>query len=151
MLVGAIMSRKPITVDRDHTVLHVARVMREQNVGAVVVVDEKKRPIGICTDRDVILKVFAKQANNPGATPVDRIMTRPVFTVDEDVLLFDLLRLMAKKRIRRVPVVDSKTKAMIGMASMDDIILLLTTELTNVAEVLGHSSRVLGDQAGEEE
>jgi CBS domain-containing protein len=150
MLVGAIMSRKPITVDRDHTVLHVARVMKEQNVGAVVVVDERKRPIGICTDRDVTLKVFAKQGGNPGATPVDRIMTRPVFTVDEDVLLFDLLRLMAKKRIRRVPVVDSKTKAMIGMAAMDDIILLLTTELTNVAEVLGHSSRVLGDQSSEE-
>jgi CBS domain-containing protein len=151
MLVGAIMSRKPVTVERDHTVLHVARLMREQDVGAVVVVDEERRPIGICTDRDLAVRAFAKQGASPSSQPVDRIMTKPVFTVDEDVLLFDVLRLMARKRIRRMPVVDPKSRAMVGMASMDDIILLLTTELTNVAEVLGHSSRVLGDRSGEDE
>ncbi len=150
MLVGAIMSRKPVTVDRDHTVLHVARVMSEQDIGAVVVVDGKRRPIGICTDRDVAVRGFLSKEPNPGGVPVDRIMTKPVVTVDEDTLLFDLLRLMAKKKVRRMPVVDSKTQAMVGLVSMDDIILLLTTELVNVAEVLGHSSRVLGDQTGEE-
>ena len=151
MLVGDIMSRKPVTVDRDHTVLHVSRLMREQEVGAVVVVDGKGRPIGICTDRDIAVRAFALQGGSPAALPVDRIMTRPVVTVDEDTLLFDLLRIMAKKRIRRMPVVHPATQSIVGMVSMDDIILLLTTELTNVAEVLGHSSRVLGDRATEEE
>ena len=150
MLVGAIMSRKPVTVDRDHTVLHVARTMAEQSIGAVVVVDGKRRPIGICTDRDVTVRAFLAKDGNPGATPVDRIMSKPVVTVDEDMLLFDALRLMAGKKIRRLPVVDPASQAIVGMLSVDDAILLLTTELSNVAEVLGHSSRVLGDQTGDE-
>ena len=150
MLVGAVMSRNPVTVDRDHTVLHVARLMREQNVGAVVVVDAGRRPIGICTDRDIVTRAFAVPGN-PSAHPVDHVMTKTVVTVDEDTLLFDLLRLLAEKRVRRVPVVHPKTRAVIGMVSMDDAILVLTTELSNVAEVLGHSSKVLGAKAPEEE
>jgi len=150
MLVGAIMSRKPITVERDHTVLHVARLMKEENVGAVVVVDEQRRAVGICTDRDLAVRAFAGKHKNPGSLPVDRVMSRPVVTADEDTLLFDLLRGMAAKRIRRVPVVD-RSSAVVGMVSMDDVILLLATELTNVAEVMGHSSRVLGDKSPEEE
>jgi CBS domain-containing protein len=151
MLVGTVMSRKPVTVERDHTVLHVARVLKEEDVGAVVVVDGKGRPIGICTDRDLAVRAFLAEGAGVGEQPVDRIMTRPVVTVDEDTLMFDLLRLMARKRIRRVPVVDGRTQSLRGIVSMDDIILLLTTELANVAEVLGHSSRVLGDRASEEE
>ena len=150
MLVGAIMSREPVTVERDHTVLHVARLMKSQNVGAVVVVDEQRHAVGICTDRDLAVRAFAGKHRNPGSLPVDRVMSRPVITADEDTLLFDLLRGMAAKRIRRVPVVD-RASAVIGLVSMDDVILLLTTELSNVAEVLGHSSRVLGSKAPEEE
>jgi len=150
MLVGAIMSRKPVTVGRDHTVLHVARVMREKEIGAVVVVDEHRRPIGICTDRDVTVRALSK-GGDAGAIPVDRIMTTPVVAVAEDTLMFDLLRLMARKGVRRVPVVDSKDQTVVGVVSMDDVILLLTTELSNVAEVLGSSSRVLGKNAKEEE
>ncbi|MCK6479177.1 MAG: CBS domain-containing protein [Planctomycetes bacterium] len=150
MLVGAIMSRRPVTVQRDHTVLRVARLMREEDVGAVVVVDARGRPVGICTDRDLAIRALAGAGGDPGAMPVDRVMSRPVVTADEETLLFDLLRTMAEKRIRRAPVVDGE-KSVIGMVSMDDIILLLTTELANVAEVLGHSSRVLGERAPEEE
>jgi CBS domain-containing protein len=150
MLAAALMSRNPVTVDRDHTVLHVARLMREQHVGAVVVVDAKGRPIGICTDRDIAIRAFAGPGD-AASTPVDRIMSKPVFTVDEDTLLFDLLRLMAKKRLRRMPVVHPATRAIVGIVSMDDVILFVTTELGNVADVLGHSSRVLGNRTGEEE
>jgi CBS domain-containing protein len=150
MLVGAVMSRDPVTVDRDHTVLHVARQMREKDVGAVVVVDAGGRAVGICTDRDIVTRAFAAPGN-VAAHPVDRIMTKPVVTVDEDTLLFDFLRLVAEKRIRRVPVVNTKTRAVIGMVSVDDAILVLTTELSNVAEVLGHSSKALGSRVSEEE
>ena len=150
MLVGAIMSRKPVTVGRDHTVLHVARVMREKEVGAVIVVDGRGRPIGICTDRDVTMRAFL-QGGNPGEIPVDRIMSKPVTAVAEGTLIFDLLRLMARKGIRRAPVVDAQDQKVVGLVSVDDIILLLTTELANVAEVLGASSRVLGKRSTEEE
>ena len=151
MLVAAIMSRKPVTVERDHTVLHVARLMKENGVGAVIVVDARGRAIGICTDRDVAVRGLAGGHDDPGALPVDRIMTSPVVTAVEDSLLFDLLRLMAKKSIRRVPVVGEDRKV-VGLVSVDDIVLLLTTELANVAEVMGHSSRALGggDATGDE-
>lgn len=147
MLVGAVMSRKPVTVDRDHTVLHVVRLMKEKDVGAVVVVDGDRRPVGICTDRDIVVRAFAAPGGDAAGQPVDRIMTRPVVAVDEDTLLFDLLRLMARKGIRRAPVVERGTSAVVGMVSMDDIILLLTAELSNVAEVLGKSSKALGKDA----
>jgi CBS domain-containing protein len=150
MLAGALMSRNPVTVGRDHTLQHVTRVMKEQGVGAVVVVDESSRPIGICTDRDIAVRAFGSP-EHPGAIPVDRIMTKPVLTVDEDTLLFDLLRLMAKKRVRRIPVVHPQSRAMVGLVSMDDVILFVTTELGNIAEVLGHSSRVLGTRSPAEE
>jgi CBS domain-containing protein len=150
MLAGALMSRNPVTVDRDHTIRHVARLMKEKGVGAIVVVDERSRPIGICTDRDIVIRAFGSQ-EGPSDIPVDQVMTKPVLTVDEDTLLFDLLRLMAKKRVRRIPVVHPETRAMVGLVSMDDVILYVTTELGNVAEVLGHSSRVLGAGAREEE
>lgn len=150
MLVGAIMSRKPVTVQRDHTILHVARLMREKEIGAVVIVDDRGRPDGICTDRDLAIRGMAGPHRDPGGVPVDRIMTRPVVTAEEDTLVFDLLRTMAERRIRRAPVVNER-KEVVGMVSMDDIILLLTTELANVADVLGHSSRVLGEKAVEEE
>ncbi len=152
MLAASLMSRNPVSVERDHTVLHVSRLMREQGVGAVVVVDGKGRPIGICTDRDLTLRAFTA-GGDAASLPVDRIMTKPVHTVDEDTLLFDLLRLMAKKHIRRMPVVHPQTRALVGIVSMDDVILFVTTELGNVADVLGHSSRALGsgDAEGEEE
>jgi CBS domain-containing protein len=150
MLVGAVMSRNPVTADRDHTVLHVARLMREHNVGAVVVVDGGGRPIGICTDRDIVTRAFG-MPGNVASHPVDRIMTKPVFTVDEDTLLFDLFRMAAEKRVRRAPVVHPATKKVIGMVSLDDAMLVVTTELANVAEVLGHSSKVLGARVPEEE
>jgi len=156
MLVGAIMSRRPVTVGPDHTVLKVARLMREKGIGAVIVVDDGDRPIGICTDRDITVRAFAGGHDDPDGLPdavglpVDRIMSRPVVTADEETLLFDLLRTMAERRIRRAPVVNGRQEV-VGMVSMDDIILLLTTELSNVAEVLGHSSRVLGARSTEEE
>jgi len=144
MLAEAIMSRSPETVVADHTVLHAARVMKDRNVGAVVVVDEERRPIGILTDRDLATRVVAAGSgglpSDPGQIPVDRVMSKPVITAGRDTLIFDILRLMSSKRVRRIPIVDSK-KRMLGLVSIDDAMVLLTTELANVADVLGNSSR----------
>ncbi len=147
MLAAAIMSRNPVTVDGDHTVLHVARLMRDRDVGSVVVVDSRGRPRGIVTDRDLAVRVLPSEGVDL-RTPVDRVMSHPVFSCGEDELLFDLLRSMAERRIRRCPVVDAQGAA-VGMVSMDDVMLLLTTELSNVAEVLGSASRGLKDDSEE--
>lgn len=134
MLVDAITQREVATVERDHTVLRAARVMREMNVGEVVVVDEKRRPIGILTDRDIAVRIVA--ADESPERPVDIVMSHPVYAVSENALVFDTLRLMAKHHVHRVPVVDAD-KRIVGIVHISDAMMLLTTEQANVAEVLG--------------
>lgn len=134
MLVEAITQRNAATVERDHTVLRAARIMKEQNVGAVVVIDEKGRPIGILTDRDIAVRIVA--ADESAERPVDLVMSHPVFAVSENALVFDTLRLMAKHHIHRVPVVDAD-KRLVGIVNISDAMMLLTTEQANVSEVLG--------------
>ncbi len=133
MLVEAIMRTDFATVERDHTALRVARLMKERNLGAVIVVDEKRRPIGVLTDRDLVVRVFAESLAPD--TPVDEIMTHPVHAVSRDALVFDALREMARRHVRRLPVIDAETKAIIGLANADEALLILTTEMANIAEV----------------
>lgn len=138
MLVDAIMNTKVVTVSRDHTVLKAAKLMRDRDVGSVVVVDDRKRPVGFLTDRDVCVKSVALGLSPD--TPVDEIMSTPVHAIPENTLIFDLLRQMADRHVHRVPVIN-RYKKLVGIVSVDDAMLLLTTELSNVAEVLSQSSK----------
>jgi len=142
MLVDALMNTDVVTVTGDHTVLRAARLMKERNVGAVVVVDERNRPVGLLTDRDISVNVVA--VGRSLETPVDEVMSRPVHTVPVNTLIFDLLRDMAQRHVHRIPVVN-RYKKLVGIVSVDDAMLLLTTELSNVAEVFAQSSRALSD------
>lgn len=137
MLVDAILKRDVVTVDRDHTILSCARRMRDSGVGCVVVVDERNRPVGIVTDRDIVVKSTA--ALIEPSEPVDTIMSTPVFAVGQDLLVFDLLRELAARKLQRVVVVDEK-KTLIGMVNVNDVLLLLTSEMANVAEVVGRNA-----------
>jgi CBS domain-containing protein len=137
MLVEAIMQTAPATLDRDHTVLRAARLMREKNVGSVVVLDEEGRPVGMVTDRDLAVKGLAEGKSSD--TPVDEIMSHPVYAVSRDALVFDTLREMARRHVHRMPVIDSKTKELVGVVTAEDALMLLTTELANIAEVMSHA------------
>jgi CBS domain-containing protein len=134
MLVEAIMQTGPATVERDHTVLRAARLMREKDVGSVVVVDEKGRPVGMLTDRDLAVKVLA-EGKSP-ETPVDEVMSHPVFAVSRDALVFDTLREMARRHVHRMPVIDAETKHIVGIVTAEAALMLLTTELANIADVM---------------
>src|SRR5262245_3938434 len=134
MLVEAIMQTAPATVDRDHTVLRAARLMREKDVGSVVVVDEKGRPVGMLTDRDLAVKVLG-EGKSP-ETPVDEVMSHPVFAVSRDALVFDTLREMARRHVHRMPVIDGETKHIVGIVTAEAALMLLTTELANIADVM---------------
>jgi CBS domain-containing protein len=134
MLVEAIMRTEVATVDRDHTALRAARLMREKEVGSVVVIDDKGRPVGVLTDRDLAVKVLA-DGKTP-ETPVDEIMSRPVYAVSRDALVFDALREMARRHVHRMPVIDGESKELVGVVTAEDALMLLTTELANIAEVM---------------
>lgn len=135
MLVEALMHRDVAVVGRDHTALKVARVMAETHSGSVVVVDERKRPIGIVTDRDLVVRVFAA-GKDADAVCVDEFMSTPVHAVDGDALVFDVLRSMARHKVHRMPVIGPDATLM-GIVNVSDALLVLTTELANIAEVMG--------------
>lgn len=121
----------------DTPVQQVAELMRSEHVGDVVVVEMqngKRIPSGIVTDRDIILEIIALKLDVSAFTAGD-IMNTPLVTVREDEGVFETLRTMRNHKIRRVPVVTLEGE-LAGIVTSDDIINLLTNELSMMADTL---------------
>jgi signal-transduction protein with cAMP-binding, CBS, and nucleotidyltransferase domain len=143
MAVGRICSRVVVTASPDESVLTVARRMKEQNVGTVVVMSEASKPLAIVTDRDVTLRCVAQEMNAKD-TPVSAIMTREVKTVDESAPIEQALRTMAGTGTRRL-VVTGELGVLRGVLALDDVIELLTEEAESIGKLLREtSSHVVG-------
>lgn len=115
-------------------VAEAAQLMRNKHVGFLVVhddVDPLRKPIGVLTDRDLVLAVMARDVS-PSAVIVKDIMTPDPLTAKEDDELVDLLQGMRLAGIRRVPVVDARG-ALVGVIAIDDIVNLITGLLGDVA------------------
>ncbi len=106
----------PITVAKTVTVLEAARMMKQQNVGALLVVDGS-RLCGIFTERDALFRVLA-EGRDPGATRVGQVMTPQPQTIHPDRPFLDALRIMHKGRFRHLPVVEDERP--LGMVSSRD-------------------------------
>lgn len=125
--------RKPVTVEPGTTVRDAVRLMEQEGVGCVVVV-EQGRPVGMLTDRDAALTVLARRLDARAARVGD-VMAQPVQTVDSDAPLGWALSLLRTGRIRRLPVVD-ESGALVGLLALDDLLRLLATEVGDVAEAI---------------
>ena len=103
------------------TIDQVAKVMKTQNIGPVVVVDtlQSKKPVGIITDRDLACKVLG-EGRDPKSTKVEDVMTRNVQVCTSDEPVEHALKLMAMKQVRRMPIVDS-TQRLQGIITQGDI------------------------------
>jgi CBS domain-containing protein len=117
--------KRVVTARAEQPVVEVARIMRSEHVGAVVIVDGK-RPIGIITDRDLALRVLAD--GRAPETPVQALMTPQPVTVRRDQHIDDVVRTMQQAGVRRLPIVD-EAGAVIGLVSLDDLSVLLAAEL----------------------
>lgn len=109
----------------------VAALMREHHVGDVVVVEEKdglRMPIGIVTDRDIVIETTALNVDANAFTAGD-LMSAPAVTASKDAGFVEVLRLMRNHKIRRMPVVTA-AGSLFGIVTADDIIKLLGTELS---------------------
>ena len=129
MSLGTILARKTVTAAPGNSLADVARRMQEENVGAIVVTRDD-RPLGIITDRDLALAVCVRGVSPE--EPVQNVMTCPVSTIREDEGIFDATRQMMETAVRRLPVVD-KYKRLKGLISLDDLLLLLSRELSNLS------------------
>jgi len=139
MAVGEICNREVVIAKKALSVVDAAQLMRTHHVGDLVVVEEKdgrKQPVGIVTDRDIVVEVVAAGVD-PDALKVGDIMGPEVATVRESEGLFEALRYMRDKGVRRMPVVDS-TGGLVGILTMDDMLSLLAEEMTELAKLVSH-------------
>jgi CBS domain-containing protein len=113
-------------------------LMRDRHVGALVVVDNKDgvaRPVGILTDRDIVVAVIAVPGARPeGIRVADAMSTAPAVAREDDGI-FEAVQRMSERAVRRLPVVgpDGGLK---GIVTLDDVLRVLAIELGQLAEAL---------------
>lgn len=115
MRIGDVMTATVVTAPRSATLGEAAVLMRDRNVGSVVICDDG-RPQALITDRDVALAV-ADGAD--GAAEVDRYASRPLVTGESEMELEEAAALMVQHRVRRLPVVDRD--GLTGIVTLDDL------------------------------
>ena len=130
MSLDRICNKAVVTISPDATVLEAAKLMQSKHIGCLVVADES-RPIGILTDRDIVLKVVASE-QKPVETAVKKIMTANPTMVNINYDLLDAVRLMRNRGVRRLPVVDEH-RHLLGIITMDDLLTAFSAEVGNLA------------------
>jgi len=136
MTIGDFCVRNVVCVTRDATVHEAAGLMRQHHVGNVLVVDEGpdgRIPVGILTDRDVVIEVVAAGVDARSIT-VGELTQRPVTTVREDTGYAEAVRLMSANGVRRMPVVDAKG-FLVGIIAADDILHQLVAPLVALSDL----------------
>jgi len=137
MTVGEICTRKVIVAPRTTSIYEAAKLMRQYHTGDIVVTEEsdgRRTPVGILTDRDLVLEIMA-QGLDPAGLAVGEIMSENPVTVGERDGLFETVSCMRSAGVRRTPVIDA-TGALIGIVSLDDVLELMAEEMGNVANVM---------------
>jgi CBS domain-containing protein len=137
MKTGSACTRDVVFVDRETTIYQAAATMREQHVGDLVVVDSAqhtKKPVGLLTDRDIVLAVVAPRLD-PGVFTVGDVMSPGIMSAPADQDVFETVHAMRVRGIRRVPVVD-KDGEIVGIFALDDFLSLLAHEMDEVAKLI---------------
>ncbi len=133
MSVGEVCNREVVVVEQGADAGEAARLMREFHVGDLVVVErhgERNVPIGIVTDRDLVVEVLA-QGLDAASVCVKDLMVQPLQTADVEDDLLETLHRMRSKGLRRMPVINAEG-GLEGILAVDDILGLLSEELTDV-------------------
>jgi CBS domain-containing protein len=136
MNVGKLCKRNVVTMREFDELVEAPALMRDNHIGYVVVVepnvaDDSVRPVGVLTDRDIVVSVLAKDAN-PRSLRVGDIMTRQPVVIGEGKPLESALQEMRRIGVRRLPVVGGRGE-LVGVLSLDDVLDELAGELLDVA------------------
>ena len=134
MSLNKLLERELISCFQDDLVSDAARLMDERNVGAIVVVDANRFPVGIVTDRDIVVRCIGK-GSNCEQTKVGDIMTSDISCVKTTEGIFDVIRTMKEGAVRRLPVVD-ESGVVVGLVSFGDMFQLLGQELSDLAAIV---------------
>jgi len=143
MQIRDICKRSIATCARGASALEIAQLMRSSHVGHVIVVDEADGspvPVGIVTDRDLVLRVMACGVE-PKSLRAEDLIGGPLDTVLESEAVYDAIWHMRRRGVSRVPVVDRHGRLQ-GMLSKDDVTRFLVNELSEAATVAPHEVRL---------
>jgi CBS domain-containing protein len=120
--------KSPVTIAPDQTITEAADLMDRSAVGALVVIEADGRPIGIVTDRDLVVRAVARRAS--AEARVDSVMSTDLVTLPPDSDLRDALKVFEEHPIRRLPLVDGER--LVGMLTMDDLVVDLAADLVRL-------------------
>jgi len=138
MLVREAMSSPVISVEENEDIVQVANKMREQRVGAVIVVNSSGNPVGIVTERDIVTRVVADGVD-PNMVVASKVMTSPVKMVEPELGLMDAMKMMDKENIRRLGVIYKGE--LVGIITDRSIIRLVPT----IMDIMKEQKEIMGD------
>ena len=142
MPVGEVCNREVVIMDRGESILDAARLMRDQHVGDVVVVEDGEGgpvPVGVLSDRDIVVEVLAKEVALGAVTVGDVMSTRLLVAREADGVL-DTIKGMRTHGVRRAPVVDG-AGVLVGILALDDLVELIAEQLTDLVGLLATEFR----------
>jgi CBS domain-containing protein len=147
MQVGEVCNRDVVIIDRNDPISDAAKLMRLHHVGDVVVVEKRNGhcfPVGILTDRDLVVEVLANDIE-PDTLLAGDVMSFDLITVRENEGLPEAIKRMRDKGIRRMPVV-SADGSLQGILTMDDLLDLITEQLADLVMLVGREQRRESDR-----
>ncbi len=144
---AAICQRPVITVRPSDEVVKAARLMREKHVGYLVVVETDTaqgfaRPVGVLTDRDIVVAVVAREVD-PKSLRVGDIMSARPITTGEDESVEEALGKMRQFGVRRLPVVNRRDEV-VGLLATDDVLRAFATETQDIATTIRREQQIEG-------
>lgn len=147
MEVARLCQRNVVTVNPFDDLAVAAEAMRKQHVGYLIVVEPAlaeggMRPVGVLTDRDIVIAVVAKDAD-PRVLRVGDVMTREPVTVRDADTVNSALAEMRRIGVRRLPVVDGLNR-LVGVLALDDVLDTLADQLGQVTASIRNEQRIEG-------
>lgn len=142
MGLSEICNRSVVVTAGKTSVQEASRLMREHHVGSLVVVEDTsrgRRPVGIVTDRDVVIEVVAAGVD-PATVTVGEIMGPELVTAREADEPWDTIRVMRERGVRRIPVVGDDG-LLVGIVTVDDLLEILAEQLDGLAKVISAEQR----------
>ncbi|MGD8568222.1 MAG: CBS domain-containing protein [Gammaproteobacteria bacterium] len=137
MFIGEICNREVIVTGKDTTIPQIAKLMREYHVGSIIITEQQndcRVPVGVVTDRDLVIELLSKDVDITSVSVGD-IMTQDLATVRESSHVYDALKLMRGKGIRRIPVVNDED-VLIGIVTVDDLLDVVISQLDDIVNII---------------
>ena len=132
ILVRDVMSKDVKVVRPDSSVKEVVATMNKFNIGSIVIV-QGDRPVGIITERDILRRIV-EPCLAPETLTARQVMTSPLLTINETASIDEAARLMARRKVKKLPVMNKQK--LVGIVTLSDIVTKVPTMLSILEELL---------------